>query len=93
MNLKLCFITPEQEELIDENTEYSVHDRQALSLLVNGICDLIYILEIYELDNPKEINYLTTFQLLKHLMGPVQKYLSQTFGVSLEDEKEEEATA
>jgi hypothetical protein len=87
MNLKLCLLTPEQEQQIkEENTKYTAHDREALGLLVNGIYDLVRILELYTLDQQNDItDHLTSFQILKYLIGPVQEYFGHTSGVSLEN--------
>ena len=85
--LKLCLLTPEQEEAIKaQNTTYTSHDRETLGLLVNGIYDLIQILELYTLDRQnRETDHLTSFQILKHLIEPVQEYFGNTAGVSLEE--------
>ena len=81
MNLKFCFLTPEQEKSQEGNTEYTTHDRDALGLLVNGIYDLIRILELYAFESENDItNHLTSFQILKHLTEPVQKYFSDVCG-------------
>jgi hypothetical protein len=90
MNLRFCFLTPEQEKSLEKNTLYTSRDRDDLGLLTFGIFDLLGILEIYELDNPGETNHLTSFQTLKHLMEPVYKYFRDTGGVSLENEPENE---
>jgi len=90
MNLKFCFLTPEQEKSQAENTKYTTSDREALGLLVNGIYDLICIFELYTLDNQNDItDHLTSFQILKHLVEPVYKYFGDTNGLSLENEIEE----
>jgi hypothetical protein len=90
MNLKFCFLTPEQEKSQAENTRYTASDREALGLLVNGIYDLISILELYTMDNQNDVtDHLTSFQILKHLTEPVHKYFADTSGVSLENEREE----
>jgi hypothetical protein len=86
MKLKFCFLTPEQEKSQAENRTYTASDREALGLLVNGIYDLIRILELYALEDG-EIDHLTTFQTLKHLTEPVYKYFSDTSGLSLENTK------
>jgi len=92
MNLRFCFLTPEQEESQEKNTNYAASDRDALGLLVNGIYDLISILELYTLDSQNDAtDHLTSFQILKHLIEPVKKYFGDTGGVSLENEIEETA--
>jgi hypothetical protein len=85
--VKLCLLTPEQEQQIkEENTKYTAHDRETLGLLVNGIYDLVRILELYTLDQQNDItDHLTSFQILKHLIEPVQEYFGHTSGVSLEN--------
>ena len=92
MNLKFCFLTPEQEKIQEEkNRKYTTNDRGALGLLVNGIYDLIRIFELYTLDTQNDItDHLTSFQILKHLMEPVYKYFSDTAEMALEGETEEE---
>jgi len=92
MNLKFCFLTPEQEKSQAENTTYTASDRDALGLVVNGIYDLIRILELYTLDSQNDItDHLTSFQILKHLTEPVYKYFADTGGASLENEIKETA--
>jgi len=92
MNLKFCFLTPEQEKRQEKNRTYSASDRDALGLLVNGIYDLIRILELYTLDKQNDVtDHLTSFQILQHLIEPVNKYFADTGGVSLENENEETA--
>ena len=92
MNLRFCFLTPEQEKIQEEkNRKYSTRDREALGLLVNGIYDLIQILELYAMDPANDTtNHLTSFQILMHLMEPVYKYFGDTSGMALEGEAEEE---
>ena len=93
MKLKFCFLTPEQEKSQAENRTYTASDREALGLIVNGIYDLIRILELYALeDQDGEIDHLTTFQTLEHLIEPVYKYFSDTSGLSLETIKTKNAT-
>jgi len=92
MKLKFCFLTPEQEKNQEENTMYTAKDREALTLLVNGIYDLICIFELYTLDTQNDItDHLTSFQILKHLVEPVYKYFGDTHGLSLENEIKETA--
>jgi len=87
MNLKFCFLTPEQEKSQAKNTKYTARDRDALGLVVNGIYDLISILELYTLDNQNDItDHLTSFQILKHLIEPVQKYFNDNSGVPAKEE-------
>jgi hypothetical protein len=78
MKLKLCLLTPEQEEAIKKaGKKYTANDRLALGSLVNAIQDLVKILEIYTLDNQGEASeeqYLTMFQTLGRLIEPVQEY-------------------
>jgi hypothetical protein len=87
MKLKLCFLTPEQEQAMKEaDRKYTVADRESLGLLVNGIQNLVSILEIYMLDSQGEASedqLLTVFQTLGHLIEPVQEYFADTFGTSL----------
>ena len=93
MKLKFCFLTPEQEKSQAENRTYTASDREALGLLVNGIYDLIRILELYALeDQDGEIDHLTTFQTLKRLTEPVYKYFADTSGLSLEKIKDTPAS-
>jgi hypothetical protein len=84
MKLKLCFLTPDQEKALEENTKYTAHDRDSLGLLVSGIFDLVHILEIYTLDAQEDDipddNYLKMFQLLGRLIEPVQKYFADIAG-------------
>jgi hypothetical protein len=98
MKLKLCFLTPEQEKALEENTKYTGYDRDSLGLLVNAIFDLIHILEIYTLDNPDEMTsdeFLTMIQTLGRLIEPVKEFFSNTsgssFGVEELEPEEQEA--
>lgn len=76
MNLKLCFLTPEQEKQIkDQNTNYTKSEILQLGLLANGVSDLVSILEMYELHD-RDIDHLTTFQTLKRLIEPIEKYFN-----------------
>jgi hypothetical protein len=95
MKLKFCFLTPEQEETMKAGDKtYTASDREALGLLVNGIYDLIRILELYALeDQDGEIDHLTTFQTLEHLIEPVYEYFTKTSGLSLEYKKNAAAGA
>jgi|TergutMp193P3_1026864.scaffolds.fasta_scaffold227552_2 hypothetical protein len=87
MNLKFCFLTPEQEEALKaEKKTYTDEDRNSITLLANAVYDLIHILEIYTLDNQEEIDgnqFLTMFQILGHLFDPVYEYFTKTSGLSL----------
>ena len=88
MNLKFCFLTPEQEETLKAETKiYAAKDRTSLGLLTNDAYDLIHILEIYTLDHQGEIDdnqFLSMFHTLRHLMEPIYEYFLSTSGLSLE---------
>ena len=88
MNLKFCFLTPEQEETMKaEILTYTADDRNSLFLLVAAINDLIHILENYALDSQTELTqeqFQSLFQTLGKLIEPVYEYFSTTSGLSLE---------
>ena len=77
--LRMFLLTPEQiDKLKTEdiaNGVYNRHDREALGLLANGIYDYLAILETHELDGQDDTPYLTSHQILRYLIEPIQDFL------------------
>ena len=76
--LRMFLLTPEEiNELKNKAIAnvYNRHDREALGLLANGIYDYLSILETHELDGQDDTSHLTSFQILRHLIEPIQDYL------------------
>ena len=92
MKLKLCFLTPNQEKMMaDQITKYSSSDRIALGVLVNGIRDLIQTLEFaYDNKNENTDHLASSFQILGHLIEPIQEYFNSTGGLDLENSPKKE---
>ena len=92
--LRLFLLTPKEIEKLHHDTayrEYSKHDREALGLLANGIYDYLTILETHEMDGQDNTPHLTSFQILRYLIEPIQDFLFNSKNITGYENTTEEA--